>query len=587
MSSLRRALLGLGAVGVIFGLALIPAIVTSDQPNPPKPLFAVIAPLIGWSFIGTGLFAWWRRPQNRFGALLVAVGFSWFLGALSASNVPALGVSGFIVGNVYIVLLVYALLAFPSGRLEGTAAERVVLALGWIAALGLQLLGVFFFKTPDPDYCDGCPVNPLLIHDSKSVLDVVYAFQSVLGIAALVGLVVILVRRWRAASPTLRGSLSTVLWVGAVGMGILVASLAVSFAGAPEAVQGGFYIAGLLAVACIPFGFLAGLLRTRFSRAEAVNELVERLGSTPAGAAGLRDALATALGDPSLTLAYWLPARTLYVDAAGRAIDLPAAESGRAASIVEREGEPVAAIIHDESLREERALIRTIGAAAALRLENERLDAELRAKLEELRDSRARIVQAGDSERRRLERDLHDGAQQRLVALSITLRLARGQIASDPERAGALLDETAEELARATKELRELAQGIHPAVLTDRGLGAALDALAGRAPLPVELVSLPQERLPTPIESAAYFVVAEALTNVAKYAQATIAQVEVARDNGRVTVEVRDNGIGGADPAGGSGLRGLSDRVAALDGRLLVASPPGGGTVLRAEIPCG
>jgi signal transduction histidine kinase len=584
MSSLRRALLGLGAVGLIFGLALIPTIITSDQARPA--LFAAIAPLIGWSFIGTGLFAWWRRPQNRFGALLVAVGFSWFLGALSASNVPAVGVTGYIVGNVYIVLLVHALLAFPSGRLEGTAAERVVLTLGWIAAFGLQLFGVFFFKTPDPDYCDGCPLNPLLIHDTTNVLDVVYVVQSILGIAAISGLVVILVRRWRAASPAQRSSLSTLLWIGAIGMGILVASLAVGVAGAPEAVQDGFYVAGLLAVACIPFGFLAGLLRTRFSRAEAVNELVERLGYTPAGAAGLREALSTALGDPSLTLAYWLPERALYVDSAGRAVELPAAGSGRAASIVEREGEPVAAIIHDESLREERDLIRTIGAAAALRLENERLDAELRAKLEELRDSRARIVQATDSERRRLERDLHDGAQQRLVALSITLRLARGQVDSDPARTGALLDEAAEELARATEELRELARGIHPAVLTDRGLGAALDALAGRAPLPVELVSLPQERLPAPIESAAYFVVAEALTNVAKYAQATTAQVEVARDNGRVTVEVRDDGVGGADPSGGSGLRGLYDRVAALDGRLDVASPPGGGTVVHAEIPC-
>jgi signal transduction histidine kinase len=584
MSSLRRALLGLGAVGLILGLALIPTIITSDQARPA--LFAVIAPLIGWSFIGTGLFAWWRRPQNRFGALLVAVGFSWFLGALSASNVPAVGVTGFIVGNVYIVLLVHALLAFPSGRLEGTAAERMVLTLGWIAALALQLFGVFFFKTPDPDYCDGCPVNPLLIHDNTNVLDVVYAVQSILGIAAISGLVVILVRRWRAAPPAERRSLSTLLWIGAVGMGILVASLSVSVAGAPEAVQDGFYVAGLLAVACIPFGFLAGLLRTRFSRAEAVNELVERLGFTPAGAAGLRDALSAALGDPSLTLAYWLPERARYVDAAGRAIELPTAGSGRAASIVEREGEPVAAIVHDESLSEERDLIRTIGAAAALRLENERLDAELRAKLEELRDSRARIVQATDSERRRLERDLHDGAQQRLVALSITLRLARGQVDSDPERAGTLLDEAAEELARATKELRELARGIHPAVLTDRGLGAALDSLAGRAPLPVELVSLPLERLPAPIESAAYFVVSEALTNVAKYAQATTAQVEVVRDNGRVTVEVRDDGVGGADPAGGSGLRGLYDRVAALDGRLHVVSPPGGGTVVYAEIPC-
>ena len=505
---------------------------------------------------------------------------------LSASNVPAIGVTGFAFANVYLVLLVYALLVFPSGNRKGTRGERFVLISGWIAAFGLQVLGVLFFKTPDPDHCDGCPTNPLLIHDSQSVLDVIYPIQSLLGIAALGGLAVILVRRWRAATPAQRSSLSAVLWIGAVAMGILVMSLATGVAGAPDAVQNGFYIAGLLTVACIPFGFLVGLLRTRFSRAEAVNELVERLGFTPAGSAGLRDALANALADPSLAVAYWLPERQRYVDATGRAIELPAPGSGRAASIVERDGQPVAAIVHDESLREERDLIRTVGAAAALRLENERLDAELRAKLEELRDSRARIVQATDSERRRIERDLHDGAQQRLVALSITLRLARQKVDADPAQAAALLDEATEELATATEELRELARGIHPAVLTDRGLGAAVDALAGRAPLPVELLALPDERLPAPIESAAYFVVAEALTNVAKYAQATRASVEVARENGRVTVEVRDDGVGGADPAAGSGLRGLSDRVAALDGRLDVDSPPGAGTVVHAELPC-
>ena len=584
MNSLRRALLGLGAVGVIFGLALIPTTLSSDQDVPAA--IAAIAPLVGWSFIGTGLFAWWRRPQNRFGALLVAVGFAWFLGVLSSSDVPALGITGYAFLNVYLVLLVHALLAFPSGRREGTVAERIVLTSGWIAGFALQLLGIPFFKTPDPDYCDGCPENPLLIQDNTDVLDVLYAVQPILGIVALGGLAVILVRRWRRASPAQRRPLAAVLWVGAAAMGILVASLASGVAGVPDAVQDGFFVAGLLAIACIPFGFLVGLLRTRFSRAEAVDELVERLGFTPAGGQGLRDALAHALGDPSLAVAYWLPERALYVDAAGRAIELPTPGSGRAASIVERGGEPVAAIIHDESLREERDLIRTIGAAAALRLENERLDAELRAKLEELRDSRARIVKAGDSERRRLERDLHDGAQQRLVALSITLRLARQKLDADPAQAATLLDEATEELGTATEELRELARGIHPAVLTDRGLGPALDALAGRAPFLVELIALPQDRLPPPIESAAYFVVAEALTNVAKYAQATHASVEVARANGRVTVEVRDDGVGGADPAAGSGLRGLFDRVAALDGRLDVDSPARGGTVVHAEIPC-
>jgi signal transduction histidine kinase len=205
---------------------------------------------------------------------------------------------------------------------------------------------------------------------------------------------------------------------------------------------------------------------------------------------------------------------------------------------------------------------------------------------QELRASRARIVQAGDAERRRLERDLHDGAQQRLVALSLSLRLIRSRLEADPDTAATLLDEAIDELAGATSELRELARGIHPAILTDRGLDAALKALAARAPLPVEIESEAGARLPPPVEAAVYFVAAEALTNVARYANATSARVRVQRDDASVVVDVRDDGSGGADAGAGSGLRGLADRIAALDGVFEVTSPPGGGTVVRAAIPC-
>jgi PAS domain S-box-containing protein len=205
---------------------------------------------------------------------------------------------------------------------------------------------------------------------------------------------------------------------------------------------------------------------------------------------------------------------------------------------------------------------------------------------EELRHSRKRLVQAGDAERRRLERNLHDGAQQRLVSLSLALRLAQAKLQTAPEEASSLLGAASDELAQALEELRELARGIHPAVLSDRGLSAALEALAGRAPLPVD-VDTPEERLPPPVEAAAYYVVSEALTNVAKYAQASAVDVRVTRLNGRAVVEVADDGVGGADPLQGSGLRGLADRVEALDGRLHVESTPGRGTVVRAEIPCG
>jgi len=337
-------------------------------------------------------------------------------------------------------------------------------------------------------------------------------------------------------------------------------------------------------LACLPFAFLAGLVRFRFSQADALSSLVGRLGG-PGGRGALRDALAEALGDPTLQLAYWVPNRDAYVDAEGRPTGVDPPPHGKIATVIEHEGRRVAAILHDAALAEEPDLVQAVGAAAALTLENERLDAELRARVDELRASRARIVTAGYAERRRLERDLHDGAQQRLMALGINLRLARDQIGSDTETAS-LLDASLEELNQATSELRELARGIHPAALTDRGLRSALSGLAGRSPVPVELLQTPDGRLPAPVESAVYFVVAEALTNVARYAEAQQVKVAVVRTNGQVDVQVSDDGIGGADPAHGSGLRGLSDRVAALDGRLELTSAAGDGTTVRARIPC-
>ena len=214
-----------------------------------------------------------------------------------------------------------------------------------------------------------------------------------------------------------------------------------------------------------------------------------------------------------------------------------------------------------------------------------RLNDELHARLEELAASRARIVTAGDVERRRLERNLHDGAQQRLVALSLSLRVALAKLDSDPAAARATLASAGDELALALAELRELARGLHPAVLSDRGLRPAVEMLAGRSPVPVEIADIPGERLPEPVEAAAYYLIAEALTNVAKYADASAVRVRVDADDASVVVEVSDDGVGGADAAGGSGLRGLADRVEALGGSLAVVSPAGAGTSLRAEIP--
>ena len=287
-----------------------------------------------------------------------------------------------------------------------------------------------------------------------------------------------------------------------------------------------FYSA-LIPFGLVPFLFLAGLVKGRVLRGTGLGHLVHRLGPG-VGRGELRAALAEALGDPSVELAYWLPDSEQYVDADGRPVALPAAGADRGVTEVQHDGRRIAAIVHDPTLLDDPELVHAAGAAAALALENERLEAELRAKVEELRASRKRLVDVGLSQRRRLERDLHDGAQQRLVSLALTLRLAREKVGVGPRRrASACSTRSREELEEALKELRELARGIHPAVLTDRGLGAAVEALAHRAPLPVELGELPDERYPEHVELAAYFVVSEALTNVAKYASASRATVAV------------------------------------------------------------
>ncbi|MEA2285860.1 MAG: hypothetical protein QOJ21_1903, partial [Solirubrobacteraceae bacterium] len=299
----------------------------------------------------------------------------------------------------------------------------------------------------------------------------------------------------------------------------------------------------------------------------------------------VREMLAESLGDRTLSIAYWLPDREAFVDEAGRPVDLPEPGSGRAWTAVERNGTRVAAIVHDAALDTGPELVHAAAAAAALALDNERLKADLRARVEELRVSRVRIVEAADAARRRLERDLHDGAQQQLVALALDLRLLKARVRGT--EAEPLVDGLAERLAVALAELRELARGIHPAILTDRGLGPALEALSGRVPVPVLCEVDVDERLSGPIEAAAYFVVAEALTNVVKYAGATEVTVDVRREGDTVLVAVDDDGVGGTNIGGGTGLRGLQDRLSALDGTLSVHSPPGEGTHLRARIPCG
>jgi signal transduction histidine kinase len=430
--------------------------------------WAIFGPAVGWSFVGTGLYAWRLRPENRTGALMILLGFAWFVYTLDAANSRLVYTLALVVGGLWGGVFLHLGLGFPSGRLT-ERLDRVLTIAGYVI-FPLAFVPALLFAGPHELGCDACPTNLLLVHRDADLAHIATALGA-LSYLVLFGFVLVhAVRRWRGTGAFERLQLTPV-YTCALLTFLLVT---VARAGVGEAAWWAAFTSTLV----MPFAFLGGLLRSHVTK----------------------------------------------------------------------------------------------------------LDADLRESHEELRASRARIVAAGDAERRRLERDLHDGAQARLVALAVLLRTARtraeGELAT-------MLDRALDELQTSLSELRELARGIHPAVLTDRGLEPAIQALASRAPVPVTIDADSTDRLPGPVESAAYFVVSEALTNVAKYAHATQATVAVRRENGHVVVEVTDDGIGGADGAHGSGLRGLADRVAALDGTLSLESPAGRGTRVHAEIPFG
>ncbi|RKQ87969.1 histidine kinase [Solirubrobacter pauli] len=561
MNALTRALAMLALAALLVGLLAAAVIAGSDHVD--DTAFAIAFMVgVGYAWIATGLFAWSRRPANKVGALMAATGFAWLLNAFVAANSAVIFTFAVLASNLYLATFAHLLLAYPGGTLSrrDRRIATVVYALCALGALPILLSGLEVT-------CDRCPESVIQITDSTTVGTVGDILTSIAAVVLAGAVIWVLTARWRAASGPQRRVLAPLLWSGIVLIALVAVTLT-SQTVSGDQVPGILPVAWQVVFAAVPFAFLGGLLRGQIAQADAVGELLQRLGEASTG--DLRGLLADALGDPSLQLLYWVEEGWVRRD--GRSADRP----NHAYTPVELNGELVGAIIHDASLEPE--AVGHVAAAAGLAMRGERLEAALRR-------SRARIVEAGLQERRRLERNLHDGAQQRLVALSLSLRIAQNQIAKNPEAAAQMVGAAQEELTRALEELRELARGIHPAVLSDRGLQAAVEALAVRSPLPVKVVEVPGERLPEPVEAAAYFVIAEALTNVAKYAHASNATVAVRRTNGHACVEVRDDGVGGADPGRGSGLQGLADRVGALDGSLALDSPPGSGTTLRAEIP--
>jgi signal transduction histidine kinase len=531
----------------------------------------VIYRLIGGSFAACGLIAWRRRPDSRSGMLMAAAGVGFFVSAIiSQFDAPLAQTAATLLQELWAPFFVALLLTLlTGGRLESRAdwllVGAFVLAL-WIG----QLVWMLFWEQ------DG---NLLAAFPNAGVADVADKGQRSLAGVASVAVAVVVALRWRAATPPRRRALLPSV-AGSVAL-LLFAALLTNDIITGSRSQTVLWLA-ICSLVSVPAAFLIGLLRSRLARS-GLADLFRDLEATRGIA--LQDALGKTLGDPTLVVAYRLPESLGYADVDGRAVLVPPVAADRSAVAVESDGIELAALVYDASLDDDPELVDAVRAAAGMALENERLHAEAESRLAEVQASRERIVAASDAERRRLERNLHDGAQQRLVALSLQLRLLEGRVGDDPS-AQELVSTASAELAQSLHELRELARGIHPAVL-DHGLAAALDSLAARSTVPATVAYEADGDLPEPVELAAYFVASEALTNVAKYAHATTASVRVSRQGPNAVIEIADDGVGGADEAGGSGLRGLADRVEALDGRLTVVSPPGAGTTVIAELPCG
>jgi signal transduction histidine kinase len=542
--------------------------------GPPAPAWDITFRLVGGSFAACGLVAWRRRPENRSGRLMVLTGLSFLAGPLLEQfDAPVMQTLGLLLGDLWIVLLVVLLLSAPSGRPLHSLTDRALVGTVLFAYTVLGVVWLLFFESRG---------NLLAVFPDAGNADAVDTAQRAVGLCASVATFAVLAGRWWAATPPLRRAMLPSL-AGGVSLLLFAALLASDIAtGTRTHAVVGLTWAGVAGLILTPAAFLASLLRTRLARGAFANLVVELRGLR---GGALQAALARTLRDPTLVLAGWLPEYAAYVDAGGQVVLPPTAGSDRHSTAIERDDQPIAMLVHDPSLDDEPETLEAVCAAAALALENEQLQAESRARLAELQASRARIVEAGDTERRRLERNLHDGAQQRLVAVALQLRLIRARADSDPASVKALAIKAGDDLAAALDELRELARGIHPAVL-DHGLAAALESLAARSTVLTTLSVDVAWPLSPPIELAAYFVASEALANVAKYARATAVTLRVARNGTHVTVEIADNGIGGADASRGSGLRGLEDRLDALDGALRVSSPAGGGTTVIAELPC-
>jgi signal transduction histidine kinase len=523
---------------------------------------------LSWCFVAAALVPVGPERWRRSRALFAVTGFAVLTGDLLWTNAPVLWTIGWLTEALWLAVIAQLVLTFPEGR-PWSRSARLTIAAAYLVVLGGALATALMGADPR---------DLLSVSGGASSNETVTQVQTALGVAvALTFLLLVGIRLIELRGPARRAQ--TPLLVGAcLAFPLTIVVLLKQALGQDDSTFTGLETASRAMMLLIPLGLLAGVGWSRLRRSQATNFVVEL---QTGGSVSLRERLARALGDPSLELAYRLDDGR-FVDERGESTALPD-DPQRAVTLVSVSGETVAALVHDPLLLDDPALVESVRGTAGLVLENERLAAEVRAQLAEVRASRTRLVAATDEERRRIERDLHDGAQQRLVVLCVKLGVAAGR--TEPEVATTLLS-AQDELEEAIAELRALARGIHPTLLREEGLDVALEGLARRAPLPVTIEGCVGGRLAPALELAAYFVATEALTNAVKHAAAASVTVDVEHAGGTFRLVVSDDGVGGALVTPAGGLSGLRDRVEALDGTLTVRTNPAGGTTVAAEMPC-
>jgi signal transduction histidine kinase len=499
---------------------------------------------VGWVFMACGLIAFERRRESRSGLLMAITGFSWFFGNFANVGVGPIDWAASHATYLYLGPLVHLLIAYPSGRLS-SQLTRGAAAVSYVTA-----------------------ITPIWRNEVATIV-----------LAAL--LVAVCAHAYLGTAGRFRRARLLALWAATALSLVLGGYAALRLVLSSAAVSGPLILAYQTTLCAIAVGLLAGLLSALWGRS-AVTDLVVELGG--ARSSSLRDALAGALADPTLEVGYWLPDTGTFVDPEGRLVSLPVPDSRRSMTMVEHDGQPVAVLVHDPAVLDDPGLFEAVSTATRLGASNARLQAEVQARVDELRASRRRLLEAGDEERQRLERRLHDGAERRLTALAETVRQAGDRASHISPATIGKIERAQRQLEGTLEELNELARGLHPRALAELGLERALTSLADRSPVPVAL-SVRATGLPPAVEAAVYFLSSEALANVAKYASASQATITVEIRDHALWVEVIDDGVGGANVSGGTGMLGLVDRVEALAGSFRVESRPGRGTRLVAEIP--